>query len=311
MANNKQILILEDLGIPKTNFHDLTENANFNYNLIWDETKVKPKQVVVLVNVKKKIDKSLLDKYPNVKMIAVSFTGYDSVDLEYCKTKNIAVYNVPAYATNSVSELVIGLVISLLREIPRSNKIIRSGKWKLTPGLELSGKTVGVLGTGKIGINTAKVFKALGCHIIGCSRTEHEEFKNLGGKYISDKKEFFAKSDIVSIHLPYNEDTENTVGEGELNAMKKTSYLINTARGPIVNEQALIGALQNKQIAGAGLDVFDEEPINRNNELLKLKNVVLTPHVAYKTKEALKRRAETTVNNIVDFTKNVATNRVE
>src|SRR5690625_3023510 len=243
-------------------------------------------------------------------MIAVAFTGYDSVDLEYCKTHNIAVYNVPAYATSSVTELVIGLVISLLREIPKSNEIIRSGKWKLKPGLELSGKTVGILGTGTIGINTAKIFKALGCSLIGWSRTEQEEFKDLGGEYISDKQAFFGEADIVSIHLPYNEATENIVGAAELKAMKKTGFLINTARGPIVDEPALIEALQNKEIAGAGLDVFVQEPIDPDNELLNLKNVVLTPHVAYKTEEALKRRAATTVDNIVDFSKGKKGNSV-
>lgn len=310
MTDNKQLLILEVLGIPKTDFHDLTENANLSYNLIWEEAKANPEQVEVLVNVKKEIDKSLLEKYPNVKLIAVAFTGYDSVDLEYCKTKNIAVYNVPAYATNSVTELAVGLVIALLREIPESNEIIRSGKWKLSPGLELFGKTVGILGTGTIGINTAKVFKALGCKLIGWSRTEQEEFKDLGGEYISDKQKFFAKADIVSIHLPHNDKTENTVGAAELKAMKKTGFLINTARGPIVEEDALIEALQNNEIAGAGLDVFVEEPIDSDNRLLDLKNVVLTPHVAYKTEEALKRRAATTVDNIVDFSKGEKGNRV-
>lgn len=310
MDQSKQILILEDLRIPKTNFHDFIEKANLDYHLIWETTKAKPERVEVLINVKQRIDQSLIDQYPNLKMIAVAFTGYDSIDLEYCDKKGIAVYNVPAYSTRSVTELVLGLSISLSRKIPLSDQLIRSGKWDLKPGLELYGKTVGIMGTGKIGINTAKIFKALGCELIAWSRSEKEEFKKLGGKYISDKKDFFKQADLISIHLPFNENTKHIVGESELKSMKKSAFLINTARGPIIDEEALLQILKEKRIAGAGLDVFTEEPISKNNELLKLENVVLTPHIAYKTEEALERRAKVTVENILHYNQNNSENRV-
>jgi len=197
-----------------------------------------------------------------------------------------------------------------LREIPKSDKIIRSGKWNLKPGFELFEKTIGILGTGKIGINTAKVFKALGCNLIGFSRTEKQEFKDLGGKYFSDKLDFFAQADLISVHLPANEKTKHTVGKQELKAMKETAFIINTARGAIIDEKALIQSLENKEIAGAGIDVFEKEPIAIENKLLKLDNVVLTPHIAYKTEEALQRRAEVTVKNIIDFLEDKDTNKV-
>ena len=173
------------------------------------------------------------------------------------------------------------------------------------------GKTVGILGTGEIGIATAKVFKALGCKLIGWSRSHNEAFKALGGEYISDKQAFFAAADIVSVHLPLNKHTQGIVGKEELAAMKQTAILINTARGPIVNEADLINALEQKEIAGAGIDVYAQEPINPDNKLLQFDNIVLTPHVAFKTKEALIRRMEITVKNIADFHDNKKDNRVD
>ena len=167
------------------------------------------------------------------------------------------------------------------------------------------------MGTGEIGVATARIFKAFGCEVIGWSRSENEAFKALGGKYISDKQAFFATADIVSVHLPLNKHTKGIIGREELAAMKKTAVLVNTARGAIVNEAELIVALEQKEIAGAGLDVFEKEPIDTNNRLLKLDNVVLTPHVAYKTEEALNRRMEVTVKNIADFRNGKKDNRVD
>lgn len=244
-------------------------------------------------------------------MIAVAFTGYDSVDMEYCKEHGIAIYNVPKYSTNSVVELAIGLTIAVMREITKGNTVIRNEGWSIKPGIELFGKTVGIMGTGEIGVATARIFKAFGCEVIGWSRSENEAFKALGAKYIADKQEFFAMADIVSVHLPLNKQTEGIIGEKELKAMKPTAILINTARGAIVNEAELIAALEQKVIAGAGLDVFEKEPIESDNRLLKLDNVVLTPHVAYKTEEALNRRMEVTVKNIADFKDGKKDNRVD
>ncbi len=281
------------------------------YEIIWEEGLKSPNKVEVIVTVKKVVGQLLLTKFANVKMVAVAFTGFDSVDIDICREKDIAVYNVPAYSTNAVVELTLGLTIAMLREIPIANQIIREKQWNLKPGLELFGKTIGILGTGKIGIATAKIFKAFGCEVIGWSRTENEEFKAIGGIYISDKQAFFSAADVVSIHLPLNKYTQGIVGSRELSAMKETAFLVNTARGPIIDEDKLIIALQNKKIAGAALDVFAQEPMNKDNKLLELDNVILTPHIAYKTEEALNRRVEVTVNNIVDFVQGNDMNRVD
>ena len=311
MTNHKQILIIDNLGITQLDFEKIAKKSGLNFEIIQGENNASSEEVEIIITVNKEVNAELLDKFPNVKMVAVAFTGFDSVDLDVCRQKNIAVYNVPAYATNSVVELTLGLIISLLREIPRANELIRNQGWEMKPGLELSGRKVGIVGTGKIGIAVAKVFKVLGCELIGWSRTENEEFKSLGGKYIADKQTFFASADIVSVHLPLNQHTRGIIGKDEFDAMKKTSFLINTARGPIVDEKALIEALQNKEIAGAGLDVFAHEPIHDDNKLLEMENVVLTPHVAYKTQEAISQRALVTAQNILNFLNEDDTNRVD
>lgn len=311
MSDKKQILVVEDLGVSKSTFESIVEKSELGYEVIWEEGLASPSQVEVIVTVKRAVGQAMLTKFFNVKMVAVAFTGFDSVDIDVCQKKDIAVYNVPAYSTNAVVELTLGLTIALLREIPIANRMIHDKEWNLKPGLELFGKTVGILGTGKIGIATAKIFKAFGCEAVGWSRTENEEFKAIGGVYISDKQAFFAAADIVSIHLPLNKYTHGIVSSKELSVMKETAFLVNTARGPIIDEDELIAALQSKKIAGAALDVFAQEPINKDNKLLELDNVILTPHIAYKTEEALKRRVEVTVSNIVNFVQGNNINRVD
>lgn len=303
-----KIHILEELGIPRNEF----VSAAKEHEITWLNEECDKSLVEVIITVKTKLGKDIIEQYPNLKIIAVAFTGYDSVDLDYCRENNIAVCNVPAYSTNSVAELTIALAISLLREIPKGNKIIREGQWNLgKAGNELYGKTVGICGTGTIGIRVAEIFKVLGCNIIGWSRTQRKEFIDLGGKYVDSLNELCESSDILSIHVPVNSETKGLIGEEQLNKMKDTSYLINTARGPIIDEKALIKVLQNRSIAGAGLDVFEIEPISNENPLLKLDNVILTPHIAFKTEEALIRRAEVTIKNINDFENDIKTNRVD
>ena len=310
MSQQKQILIIDELLTPKHDFENSVTKSNLEYEIIWDKELATPERVEIIVTVLKKLDKEYLQQFSNLNMIAVAFTGYDSVNIEYCRENSIAIYNVPKYSTNSVVELTIGLTIAVLREITLGDELIRNEKWSFKPGTELSEKTVGIMGTGEIGIKAAKIFKAFGCEIIGWSRSEKEGFKTIGGRYISDKETFFATLDIVSVHLPLNKETVGLITEKEFSAMKRTSILVNTARGAIVNEADLIAALEQKKIAGAGLDVFEQEPINHDNRLLKMQNVVLTPHIAYKTEEALNRRMEVTVKNISDFIQNKKTNRV-
>ena len=303
----KQILVLEELGIERNEFVKLANALEFEF--IWNKTDIEISKLEGIVTVKTKIDSELLNRFPNLKFVAVAFTGYDCVDIDLCNKKNISVFNVPDYSSNSVAELVIAQAISLLREIPKAHNTLISGNWELGTGKELFGKTVGILGTGKIGLTTALYFKTLGCNIIAWSKTKKTELERIG-TYIDDKKDFFSKADIITIHLPLNNKTNGIIGKNELKAMKKTAYLINSARGPIVNEEALIEVLQNKEIAGAALDVYTNEPIKLKNPLLKLENVILTPHIAYKTEEALIRRAQITIDNIIAFENNKEQNKV-
>jgi len=307
MSNQKQILILEDLGIPLVDFQKITSQSELNFDFISDNHI--SANVEGIITIKTTVDKQLIEKYPNLKFIAVAFTGYDCVDLSICKQKNISVFNVPAYSTNSVAELAVGLAISLLREIPTAINIVQSGKWNLKPGLELSGKKIGILGTGEIGTTTAKYFKTFGCEILGWSRSEREEFKKYGA-YTNDLIEFFSSVDIVSVHLPLNILTKSMIGEKELSSMKSSAYIINVARGPIIDKNALYNILNEEKIAGAAIDVFDQEPLEATSPFLQLSNIILTPHIAYKTEEALIRRAKITIGNIVHFIKGEPTNVV-
>lgn len=304
----KQILILENLGIPKADAEARLKNPD--YDLVWDETQANPDNVEILITITKKVSRESLEAYPNLKMIAVAFTGFDAVDSEACREKNIAVYNVPGYATDSVAELAAGLAISLLREIPKANRMVKDKDWGLKPGFDLKGKTVGIVGTGAIGIATAKLFKAFGCKLIAWSRSEKPDFINLGGSYCSGLRELFSQADLISLHLPLNNQTRGIIDYEVMAAMKPGAFLINTARGPVIDEPALIKILKEEKIAGAALDVFDKEPPEPDNELLQLNNVILTPHIAYNTKEALQRRAVITAKNISDFNKGKKENRV-
>lgn len=296
---NKKILILQDLGIPQEKFAELVSQIGLQYEFVKEPSDAE--NIVGIITIKTKVDEDILSKLPNVKFIAVAFTGYDAVDMNAAKKRNIAIFNVPTYATDCTAELAVGLAISLLREIPKGHLITTSGGWDLNPGNELAGKTVGIIGTGAIGIRTAELFKAFKCNLIGWSRSERKEFTDLGGVYKKDIGDVFKESDIISVHLLLNDSTKGIIRTKELAMMKNTAYLINVARGPIVNTNDLAEALKNGILAGAAVDVFDVEPIEQSNPLLKAPNVILTPHVAYKTEESLFRRAEVTLQNIKSF----------
>lgn len=298
-----QILILQDLGVDNAFVKQLLANQTIQHQLIngLEDLNLIHKNVEIIITIKEKVDENLLKQFPNNQLIAVAFTGYDAVDVDYCKQQNIKVCNVPSYATDAVAELTIGLAIALLRDIPKTNHLIKNNGWNFSPGFELKGKTVGIVGTGTIGTRVAEIFKVFGCEILGWSRSVNQDFINLGGIYLDNIDELCATVDILSIHTPLNAATKNLIDSQQLNQMKPTAYLINTARGPIVNEIALANALNEHKIAGAAIDVFEVEPILANNLLLQTKNAILTPHIAYKTNEALQRRATITIENIKQF----------
>lgn len=258
-----------------------------------------------IITIKKEVNQELLNKLPNVKFVAVAFTWYDSVDIDYCTQRNISVFNVPWYSTDAVAELALWLSISLLRQIPQTSEIIKSWWWTYPAWQELRWKSVGIVWTWTIWIRTAELFKAFWCEIYWYSRSENIGFLNLWGNYLESLEELFSTVDIVSLHVPHNKETTNLIDSSLFKLMKKSSYFINTARWPIVNEKDLFDVLYNKWIAWAAIDVFAQEPINNDNQLLSLNNILLTPHIAYKTVEALQRRAAITINNIAQWTNKI------
>lgn len=272
-----------------------------------------------------KIDKKVLDKLPKLKMIATMSTGYDHIDLKECARRKILVCNVPYYGENTVAEHTFALILTLSRKIYPSMRKTKKGLFNQDDlrGFDLKGKTIGLIGTGHISYHVAKIAKGFEMDILGYDIFQNNEFKKIGLKYVP-LNELLKKSDIVSLHLPLNEHTKHIINSKNIKLMKKNALIINTARGGLIDTTALGEALVEGKIAGAGLDVLENEQyIKHEDELLKahfkkaydirtvlenqiltkLDNVAITPHNAFNSEEALKRIIDTTVENIKAFSK--------
>lgn len=244
------------------------------------------------------------------KLIALCSTGCDLVDLDKCKELGIAVTNVPAYSTNSVAEATIALLLELAKRLKYQRESYDKGKWAydLNPFTELANKTFGIIGFGSIGKKVAQTASAMDMKVLVYTRTpKKEEFPKY--EFVS-KEELLKNSDFVSMHIPLDESTRHLIGKEEFDMMKSSAYIINTARGAVIDEDAMADALKNGKIAGAGLDVFSKEPLPLDSDLAKLKNVVITPHTAFYTVEALERLYSTCIANIEDFLAGKSTNKV-
>lgn len=240
---------------------------------------------------------------PNLKYIDVAFTGFDHVDLDEAHNKGIKISNASGYSNTSVKELVLGMVLNIYRKISSGNIATREQKTHSDyyVGTELKGKTVGILGTGSIGTEVAKLFLTLGCNVIAYNRSEKEELINYGVTYMS-LDDLYRQSDIITIHLPLNNKTKGLINESSFKKMKPSAVIINCARGPIINNTDLANALNNNLIAYAGIDVYDmEPPIPEDYPLLKVKNTLLSPHIAYLTKESMIKRAKIAFDNLFAF----------
>ena len=240
----------------------------------------------------------------SLKMLDVAFTGIDHVGLAACRERGVTVCNAANYSNQTVAELAIGLTIGLLRHMLPADRAVREGKTSAgLMGREIAGRTVGIVGTGRIGMITAKLFQAFGAKVIAYSRTHRPEAEALGIRYV-ELDELMRESDIVSLHVPNNANTCGMIGRAQIDAMKPTALLINCARGPIVDAAALADALNEGRIAGAGIDVFDcEPPILADNPLVNAKNALLTPHVAFLSEESMQRRAEIVFQNLIAYLK--------
>lgn len=256
--------------------------------------------------------------YPNevvrasktLRMIAVAFTGIDHVGLAACKEQGVEVCNCAGYSDRAVSELVIGLTLSLLRKIGDGDIAVRSGRTSAgLMGSEIGDKTVGIIGCGRIGYQTARLFQAFGAKVLAYSRTVNKEHEKNGIVY-PGLETLLSESDIVSLHLPNTSQTKGFLNKERLSLMKQDAIFINCARGPIVDSVALAELLNAGKLAAAGLDVFDTEPpLATDYPLVQAKRTLLTPHVAFLTKEAMVRRSVIEFDNVLSYLKGEIKNR--
>ncbi len=253
----------------------------------------------ILIIANQPLSAEVINACPNLKMISVAFTGFDHIDIDTCRENDILVANSSGYANQAVAELAFGLTIDLMRNIKDSDQAVREGKTRAgLIGNELAGKNFGIVGFGSIGQKTARIADAFGCNILVDNHKKHKAGEELGVEYL-ELDQLMQKSDIVSLHVPLKEATEKLIDQEKIALMKKSAILINTARGPVIDSQALANALNNDQIAGAGIDVFEmEPPIPAGHPLLNAKNTILTPHTAFATEEAFLKRAEIVFANI-------------
>ena len=243
---------------------------------------------IVIVRSRTKITKEMIDRATQCKIIARVGVGLDNIDVDAAKAKGIRVINAVEGAMNAVAELVLGLMLSLAREIPRADREIRNGNWlkKELMGSELSGKYLGIVGLGNIGKRLAKLARGLNMNIIGFDVMPiADDFARDVGLIKADIDTLLSSADYISFHVPLTETTHHLVNSTRISTMKKTAYIINTSRGEIIDEDALYNALKEGKIAGAALDVFEKEPAV-GNKLATLSNVVCTPHIGAQTKEA-------------------------
>ena len=309
-----EVLLLQDLGtdreLVEERFAAILPDCRLVWNPIMGSCPQDLGTLEYIVTVDAPIPAKVM-RESALKMISVSYTGYDHIDLSAARESGIAVANVPGYASQSVAELAVLLTLSLMRRIKGSDYLVREVRWSESmPGCELFGKTVGIVGTGSCGLAAARLFSAFGCRLLGHSRTQSGKFTEIGGRY-RKLDALLAASDVVSLHLPLNAETASIIDYAQLAAMRKTAILINTARGGLVNQTALARALENGVIAGAGLDVFSAEPPPVGQRILYAPNTVLTPHMGCRTVEALRRKVDATFGNIKAFMEGTELNRVD
>jgi D-3-phosphoglycerate dehydrogenase / 2-oxoglutarate reductase len=303
MSMNQSVLICDQVA-PILN--DILQKNGLK---ITYEPEITPDQIkekignfdIVVVRSRTKITKEMIDRASKCKIIARVGVGLDNIDVGAAKTKEIRVINAVEGAMNAVAELVLGLMLSLAREIPRADREIRNGRWlkKELMGTELSGKYLGIVGLGNIGKKLAKHARALNMNIIGYDVIPiPEDFSREVGLIKADLDTLISSADFISFHVPFTESTHHLVNSQLLAKMKKNACLINTSRGEIIDENALYDALKEGKIAGAALDVFESEPAT-GNKLATLPNVICTPHIGSQTKEAQALAANVIAEKII------------
>ncbi len=266
------------------------------------------KKADIVVTNKKLITKEIIDSLPSLKFIATLSTGYNVVDTKAAREKNIPVSNIPAYSTDGVAQLVFALLLEMTNAVAIHNESVKEGEWCRsehfcywkTPLTELRNKVLGIIGFGKIGSAVANIANGFGMKVIAYSPNTRS-YDGFGEVEFTDKERVIRESDVISLHCPLTEETEAMVDMDFLKKMKKSAFLINTSRGPVIVEKDLADALNEGIIAGAGLDVLSQEPADENNPLLKCEKCIITPHVAWASLEARTRLMNIFEGNIRAF----------
>lgn len=256
-------------------------------------------------NINEKIDAELLNAGKRLRVVASMSVGFDHIDLETCTKRGILATHTPGVLTEAVADETFGLILELARRLVEADRYVRDGSWKLkwSPmmmvGRDVYGKTLGIYGLGRIGIAVARRAGGFGMKVIYYDAIRNREAEKTLGIEFKSKEDVMRESDFLSVHVPYTPETRYSIGVKEFEMMKPTAYIINTARGGVVDEDALVGALTAGKIAGAALDVFEKEPVSLDNPLLKMKNVVLAPHLASGSIESRTAMAVLAANNLV------------
>ena len=301
-----KIVFLEPLGLTVEAVENACKNlkANGHEVVVYPDrkpelNKERAADADIVVESNMPLRKDFFDACPNLKMLSIAFTGLDHIDMDECNKRNIKVMNAAGYSTEAVAEETICMMIGLYRHVVENDKITRSCSGpSIAPGKEIKGKTVGIVGLGAIGRRTAELANAFGCKVIAWNRTPRE----VANVKLVDKETLFRESDIIALHIALNGETRNFVTDKELSLMKPTAVIVNAARGPVVNAEALANALKSGKIAGAALDVYDQEPpLDKENPLLMVPNTMLLPHIGFATREAFELRLGIVVKNVEGF----------
>ncbi|MGP1447623.1 MAG: NAD(P)-dependent oxidoreductase [Candidatus Limimorpha sp.] len=300
-----KIVFLEPLGLPtamietacsglKQLGHEVVVFSDRDDNPKALKQRAAGAQVIVESNMP--LRKDFFDACPDLKMLSIAFTGLDHIDTEECARRDIVVKNAAGYSTEAVAELALAMMIDVYRKVIENEKITRGCNVKgIMPGREIGGKTVGIIGMGNIGQRVAQLLNAFGCEVLAWNRTA----KTVSGVTFVDKATLLRQSDIVTLHIALNSETRDFITADDLSMMKPSAILINTARGPVVNEQDLANALGRGTIAGAATDVYgNEPPLQNNHPLLEAPNLVMLPHIGFATEEAFVLRLGIVVDNI-------------
>ncbi|MBU3216810.1 D-2-hydroxyacid dehydrogenase [Clostridium estertheticum] len=264
---------------------------------------------IILTN-KTPLSMDTLKKLPKIKYIGVLATGYNVVDVKAAKERGIIVTNTPAYGTNSVAQFVFALLLEICHHVGEHNEVVRKGAWTNSkdfcfwnyPMIELAGKTMGIIGMGRIGVVTSTIAQAFGMNVLAYNPSKKESLISDTFKYV-ELDQLYEGADVISLHCPLFEETKGIINKESIKKMKDGVIIINTSRGPLIVEEDLADALNSDKVAGVGLDVMSVEPVQMDNPLMRAKNCLITPHIAWAPKESRERLMNIAVDNLAQFVK--------